>query len=205
MAKKEFYLKIDKLAIEAKKDNFAKEELYKELEGTIKGMLFNKGYFIPGMDDDDALQIATIGFLKALSYYDPTRGPFVPHMMANIHSAFIIEMNKAQSTKHVLNHMAYSMNNRVSSSSDDEFSMFVADDSLSPEEKLYIQEDIRMVWDYVESCDEETQKIFRFYYIDGLPMKDVANVLGIKRKRVDNVITRIKRNLKNNKIFQDSF
>lgn len=192
---------IDTLAIVAKTDNEARDQLFMKLESTINTFIFSFGLYVPGMDRDDMKQVGYLGFLEALDRYDHTRGNFKQSVYVWVKTHIMNELNKTKQSKRRAHFESHSLNVAVTEKSEQMTfqDMITASPHMfdSPEERLYRLELLERVKVHYDKMRPKSKEIIRLTIFEGHSYQDTADMLGLKgKKNVDNVVSKFRLNVR---------
>lgn len=192
---------IDTLAILAKTDDAAKEQLFMKLEPTISKFIRSFGLYVPGMDRDDMKQVGYLGFLEALNRYDPTRGNFKQSVYVWAKTHIMNELNKTKQSKRRAHFESHSLNTAVTDKNEQMtfMDMLTASPHMfkSPEERLYHMELLEKVKAHYDKMRPKSKEIIRLTIFEGHSYQETADMLGLKgKKNVDNVVSKFRLNVR---------
>ncbi len=190
------------LAVKAQAGDLAAEtellQRYKKLAGSKANM-----YYMVGADEDDVMQEAMIGLLKAVRQFDPSKDASF-HTFAGvcITNQIISAIRAARRNKHEALNSFVSLHTEVSGEGGGADSgglrledTLKADPSENPEQLL-------MMKDIMECIVHNDDKVFSRYetqvlagVMRGLSREEIAAELGRTVKSVDNCLQRAKRKI----------
>jgi RNA polymerase sporulation-specific sigma factor len=185
------------LAIKAKSgDRKAFELIIKELENELK-KLANK-YYISGSDAEDTLQEAHIGVWKAVEDWDINGGMSFKNFTINIccKRHIITAMSTANRKKYDVLNSAISISTPISSGDDDNeqyLSDFIPDTAGSPQDQYISKEEFDANTQQICCKLTKLEKMIFFEYMKGQTYNEIADILCIKTKAVDNALMRIRK------------
>lgn len=177
-------------------DQLAVDTLIKSHQGFIKNM--SSKYFLSTGDKDDVEQVATIAFWTAIQDWDMT-GDFEAFAGRRIKSRLSDEISKESAGKSQINTLANSIDDTINS--DGEGGEQTLGDTIpaktdSPEDIASAKELQQFIEKYLEDefTPEEREVINKS--IEGYKTKEIAEVLGMPYKKVDNILYKIKYKLR---------
>ncbi len=140
---------------------------------------------------DDLVQEGNIALLKAFMSYDPSKGvPFSDY-------AFIVVRNRVlnflRKEKKLEVPAVFNLNDCETV---DAFEL-IPSSALSPEDAMVIAEFKDKLTQFVKTSLTDEEKSVLSLYFDGMSYREISLKLGIRIKRVDNVLLKVKRKLKN--------
>ena len=146
-------------------------------------------YFAPGLDRDDLMQEATIGFFKAVRDYKSDRGEFVGFAELCVRRQVITLIKTATRQKHSTLNRAVSIDARLYVDSDDTLL-----DRLSAPVEFSIEE-LSEVTTFLDAlllrCSDLERGILSLY-AKGYTFAEMAWELGVRWKSIDNAVWRVK-------------
>ena len=165
-------------------DRSAEEQLlykYKPLVNVIA----NK-YFLSGATQEDLIQEGWIGLFKAINSYDLDKNiNFGKYASIVIMREIVSAIRRANAGKHqVLDHS-------VLVDDDD-----ILPDNSTPEDEILSLENINEINEGIDSLLSEKERNVVKYFVQGYSYVDIAKIMNITPKSVDNTLTRIKNKLK---------
>ena len=170
--------------------------ILKRLDSEIKKL--TSKYYIPGSDSEDTLQEAHIGIWKSVEDWSPTGGMSFKNFAINIccKRHIITAISAANRKKFDLLNTSISFSLAVGGGDDDNqqyFGDFLPDPNLSPQDKYIVDEEYEI--NSAEVCDKLTdlEKMIFLEYMKGQSYSDIAEILEIKTKTVDNALMRIRK------------
>lgn len=150
-------------------------------------------FFLRGGDTEDLMQEGMLGLLSAIREFDAGKGIlFCTYAETCIRNRICSAVRSDAGKKHA------PLNNGVPLDdflSDESQSLGASFFQRSPEDQVLARESES------EILSESAQRLSRFeaevlaLYLDGIPYRDIAAVLGRERKSIDNAISRIKKKL----------
>ncbi|MDU4959153.1 MAG: sigma-70 family RNA polymerase sigma factor [Sporomusaceae bacterium] len=168
------------------------------LEGMI-GACVGK-YYLPGGDRDDLYQWGLWGLYKAvLSYDENDRYSFEFVAKRNIHNMIKSAITRANRQKHRPVNEAESLSYRKASLNKDNAELIerlVVDERLhNPLEILADKETAENLCRYIRLYLSRYERLSIGFYLAGYRQQDIAGLLRVERKVVDNSIQRAKRKI----------
>lgn len=143
-------------------------------------------YFLVGADKEDLIQEGWIGLFKAINSYDERKNiNFVKYASLLINREIVSTVRRANAGK----------NQALDTS------VFVEDDdtlpsNVTPEDSVISLENIHEISDDIDSLLSERERKVVKYFVQGYTYMDIASILNVTPKSVDNTLTRIKSKLK---------
>ena len=157
-------------------------------------------YFLVGADNDDLYQEGMIGLFKAIRDYDAKRQPhFRAFAQLCITRQIITAIKSATRLKHMPLNSYISFNRPLSGENGDkgdaEFFIGRALEYISPEDELIDKEQLGMLEETIGNVLSDLEKKVLSQYILGRSYFEIASMLHIPVKSVDNAVQRIKKKL----------
>ncbi len=185
-------------------EKYTDEELllsYKDKDPGVVPYILNKyknlvrgksqNMFILGGDVEDLIQEGMIGLYEAIQDYDPGRDvKFLTFATVCVSRKIYSAIDKAKSSKH-------SPLNDYVSIYDDDFFEEPQGNSADPEEAFLNRERLLLIADAAEKSLSKLEKQVFELKIAGLDYVNIAKVLDMEPKAVDNALQRIKKKIKN--------
>lgn len=185
------------LAIKAKNgDDVAFEKIVKELAIELK-KISNK-YYINGADSDDTYQEACIGVWKAVEDWDKTLGTSFRNFAINIccKRHIITAISAANRKKCDVLNSAVSLSMPLVVNDDDSqqfLSDFIPDPHETPDQQCISDEEYDLLSDKIRSKLTKLEQLIYSEYMHGRTYNEIADILNIKTKAVDNALMRIRK------------
>lgn len=181
--------------------NFDNEQfslLAARLDGMIKGCI--KNYYLPGGEREDLYQWGLWGLYKAVLYYDEAdRYSFDFVAKRNIQNMIKSAVTRANRQKHKLDNAAESLYCRKTTLQNDNLELIerlvIAPNLYDPLAILVDREAVEDLYRYIRLYLSEHERLSIQLYLAGYPQRDIAQVLNIGRKVVDNAIQRAKKKI----------
>jgi RNA polymerase sporulation-specific sigma factor len=188
---------LEDLAIRAKNgDTKAFDIILKELNSEIRKL--TSKYYIPGSDSEDTLQEAYIGIWKAVEDWTSTGGMSFKNFAINIccKRHIITAMSAANRKKYDLLNTSISLSLPIGGGDGDSeqyLGDFLPDPNLSPQDQYIADEEYDA--NSMKICNKLTdlEKMIFWEYMKGQTYSEIADVLDIKTKAVDNALMRIRK------------
>ena len=154
---------------------------YKPLVGAIA----NK-YYLVGADKEDLIQEGWIGLFKAINTYDKDKNNNFVKFASTVIMREIVSAIRRENTN---------KNQALDSS------VLIDDDDIlpsvdNPEKDILSAEIIQKINEDIDKLLSAKERIVVKYFVQGYSYVDIAKILDIKPKSVDNTLTRIKNKLK---------
>lgn len=175
-----------KLIILAKTDENAVEQLCKKYKSLVSSIA--RRYFIVGGDIDDITQEGMIGLYKAISSYEENK-----HASFKTFAALCIKRQIFTAIK-----KANSKKNQVFLALFDNDAMAMFDQPSNrenPEKNFISKENIEYLNQVINNKLSRMEKLVLKEYLDGKSYTDVALLLNLPKKSVDNALNRIRQKL----------
>jgi len=177
-------------------DHYAFDVILKELEYEIKKLISK--YYIPGGDADDTLQEAYIGIWKAVEDWTATGGMSFKNFAINIccKRHIITAMSAANRKKCDVLNTSISLSLPVTGNDDDNeqyLGDFLPDLNYSPEEQCIMKEEYEFNTLEISNKLTDLEKEIFNEYMKNQTYGEIAEILGIKTKAVDNALMRIRK------------
>jgi len=159
-----------------------------------------RGYFLIGSDFDDILQEGMLGLYKAIQSYDKNKNVnFSSYASLCIHRQIQSAVKVANSKKNLPLNAYFSIKNDGSIETDDLYSphIILVSKEGGAEKISLLKEQNSHILNTIKSKLDDVQFKILMMYLTGYSYMEIATVLDVKVKKVDNAIQTIKRKLKN--------
>ncbi len=168
-------------------DQNALTELMTQYKGLVKSIASH--YFVAGADLEDIIQEGSLGLYKAIISFDETK-----YDNFDAYASMIIKRQILNAVKSSNREKNQSLNNSISL--EDENAYDIPSNNLTPEEKYASKQNVKDI--NVEMKDKLSAYEYSVYrlQLDGYKYDDIANILGVSPKSVDNALSRIKNKIK---------
>lgn len=186
---------------ESKKGN---EPCLEKLLGKYKSLAnkIARRYFLAGQDEDDLDQEAMIGLFKAFQSFNPEKNDNFKNFASlcinrQIQSA--VKSANRLKNKALNNHVSLNNQGGINLTAEDEdgevlYFIIPSKDQL-PDDKLISEEQVEEIKkQIVESLSNNEKKVLALY-LKGLSYKQMAEILNLKTKSIENSLYRIKHKL----------
>ena len=165
-----------------------------------KVIAISREYFLIGADFDDLLQEGMIGLYKAINIYDPDKNHnFSAFASLCIHRQLQNAVKNANRKKNspLNSYVPIKYFDGSNTSDDDNVNKLVIVDDDSDIEKNYIDKEMNaIVISKVQNLlTKEQFKVLKMF-INGDSYENIANSLGVSKKKVDNLLQAIKKKLR---------
>ena len=191
-------LNIDILIEKAKNDDSESMELIlKSFKPKVNAIC--REYFLIGSDFDDILQEGMIGLYKAIQNYDKQKNNnFSQFASMCIHRQIQNAVKIANAKKHIpLNdYMSINTEGGVENNGDSPQIYLVTKDKGAEKISLEKEQNSHIINQIKEQLNEEQFKVL-LLYLNGYKYNEIAMIIDVKPKKIDNIIQTIKRKLKN--------
>lgn len=178
------------------------EEAMDELLGYFKPKVIaiSREYFLIGAEFDDLIQEGMIGLYKAIGVYDETKNhSFSAFASLCIHRQLQNAVKNANRKKNspLNSYLPIKYFDGSSSSDEDNILKLVIVDDNSNIEKNYIDKELNtiVISKVKDMLTEEQFKILKLF-LNGDSYSDIANIMQISTKQVDNMLQAIKKKLR---------
>lgn len=178
----------------------AGEILYKKYQPLITSIatrMFGQIQNKSGIELSDLIQEGMVGFSYAIHNYDETNGAlFFTYAKTCIERKIISTIIASQRLKHKILNESISFNVETDHQEQMDIDAFLSDNRLNPEVLLLSNEEERELQDriYQSLSDQERQVLD--LKVSGFTYGEIAELLGLTKKKVDNTIQRIRSKLK---------
>lgn len=177
-------------------DELAMESLLRKFKPKV--IAISREYFLIGADEDDLIQEGMIGLYKAIMVYDKTKNHnFSAFASLCIHRQMQNAVKNANRIKNAPLNSYIPINyfGGVGNDADNNFKLVIVDDN-SDIEKEYIDKELNaIVISKVKNLLTEQQFNMLKMFLNGLSYSQMADMLDISTKQVDNTLQAIKRKL----------
>jgi RNA polymerase sporulation-specific sigma factor len=188
---------LEGLAANARRgDSLAFNSILKELDIEIKKLCSK--YYIPGGDASDTLQEAYIGIWKAVEDWRADGGMSFKNFAINIccKRHIITAMSAKTRKKYEVLNNAVSLSLPIVANDDDNeqcLSDFIPDLDLSPQDQYIAKEEYQLNSSRISTKLTKLERMIFEEYMKGQTYSEIAVVLHIKTKAVDNALMRIRK------------
>lgn len=149
----------------------------------------DRRYYFRGLEKDDLLQEAFLGFLKAIEVYKVERGTLFRDFSRHVIERHLgTLMKRSQNFRNKALNESFSYNMPVNSSNETTFEELLEGVEILPEE-LYIKKEL--CYEILGKLTLVEQEVLK-HYSKGLTYKEIAEKVGKKKKSVDNSIQRLR-------------
>lgn len=179
-------------------DNHQFALLAARLDGMITACI--RKYYLPGGDRDDLRQWGLWGLYKAVLYFDANgRYSFDFVAKRNIENMIKSAVTRANRQKHKPVNEAESLYYKKSTLYKDNAELIdrlVTNDQLSnPPEIVADKEAVENLYQYIRLYLSEQERLSILLYLAGYKQQDIARLLHLRQKVVDNAIQRAKKKI----------
>ncbi len=176
-----------------KGDNEAVEYLLKKYRRIVLACVRN--YYLPGAEKEDLIQEGMIALYHAIKGYN-YKHPFPAFAKTCIARRMCTVVRLYLSQKHEALSNAFFLEKPIYENETETFLDRVHDKNADPCDLIAVKDEINEMLNNVQknlSClERQALKL----YCDGLQYQEIASVLGVKEKSVDNALQRAKRKLR---------
>ena len=153
-------------------------------------------YFVASGTEEDLYQEGCLAIPKAIKRYDPEKnGNVMSYLTMCIDADIKDALRSATREKHKILNDAVSLTSLSENTDGKVPSEYIYD----PVHNFIEREGLDIFYENVgKICSELHVKILR-YYLDGYTYAQIASILGIPEKKVDNAMMRVKKKIKENK------
>ena len=170
-------------------------ERYKDLAVKI-----SRSYFIIGGELEDIVQEGMIGLYKAIKNFSENKSTFKTFAVTCIKHQIQSAIKKANTKKNAPLSNSVSLQSFSDNSDDERFLPVNLIMQVSPDERVVEKENYQnLVLTIKKALSKKEFEVLR-YYLQGYSYKEIAEILKISGKSIDNSLTRIKSKLKNLKL-----
>lgn len=168
-------------------DQNALTELMTKYKGLVKSVASH--YFVAGADMEDIIQEGSLGLYKAIISFDPEKNDNF-----SAYASMIIKRQILNAVKSSNREKNQTLNNSLSIGEQEGYD--IPSHAPSPEETYESKQNVRNI------NDEMRDKLSAYEYsvyrlqLDGYKYDDIASILGVTPKSVDNAMSRIKSKIK---------
>ncbi len=177
-------------------DNKAIETLLNDHKQLVNYV--TRKYFLIGGDSDDLLQEGMIALYKAINTFDFNKNvSFSSFAKTVIEHTLINAIKSDSSSKNVMLNNSYGLTNQgqINFSEDDDFGYMIASNDLTPETQVISSEQTKDIVKKIKNVLSDYELKILKYYLKGLSYTQIAALLNVPSKSVDNALNRIKNKL----------
>ena len=177
-------------------DNKAIETLLNDHKQLVNYV--TRKYFLIGGDSDDLLQEGMIALYKAINTFDFNKNvSFSSFAKTVIEHTLINAIKSDSSSKNVMLNNSYGLTNQgqINFSEDDDFGYMIASNDLTPETQVISSEQTKDIVKKIKNILSDYELKILKYYLKGLSYTQIAALLNVPSKSVDNALNRIKNKL----------
>ncbi len=175
-----------------------RDSLYKKYEPTIKGVVKrykNKALKI-GLDFNDLVQEANLGFTDAINKYDYNKGSSLKTFITLCIDRRLIKVIEKQSAiKNKIIQESLSLDYEY-----DEGGLplkeIIGDDKLDPSKTYFEKETLDGIHKKIKKCLSSSEYEVYKYMLKGINYKEIAKILDKNLKQIDNTMQRVRLKLK---------
>lgn len=143
------------------------------------------------LDRDDLMQEGMLGLLSAVRTYKADHGiPFEAYARTCVHNKILSALRKAAGGKSVRAGDVVSLDAQM-----------ISDVSLPLEERQDLRDACERIMHFAQNELSKSEKAVLHLFLGGLSYREIAERIGGTPKSVDNALQRVRRKLKNSKIF----
>ena len=167
-------------------------ERYKDLVVKIA-----RGYYIIGGELEDIVQEGMIGLYKAIKgFSDDKSASFKTFAILCIKRQIQSAIKKANTKKNLPLSNSISLQSFSDKTDENEFLPVDLIFQVSPDERFIDKENYVNLLNQIKNILSKNEYIVLKYYLQGYSYKEIANILHINHKSIDNSLSRIKHKLK---------
>ncbi len=160
-----------------------------------------RSYFLVGAEYEDLLQEAMIGLYKAYIGYDKTnKASFSTFATTCITRNVQTAVKTANRKKNQILNNSISLTNqggvKKQNEDDDEITLIIPSNSLSPDEKLIESEKLQIIKQKIKQCLSKFELDVLVLYLQGYSYTQIAQKLNLTNKSIDNALSRIRHKLR---------
>lgn len=186
------------LIYQARKGNEeAASKIFKEYNNLI--LLTARKYFFYGADQDDVIQEASIGLIKAIhSFCESRNASFKTFAFLCIKRQLITGIKSSNSGKQRILNVAMSNSSEIVSENYENAStnMFSSTSSQNPEDLCISKEKMKLLKKFIKTNLSKMENEILEYMMLEMSYIEIAGVLKREPKSIDNAIQRIKKKIK---------
>lgn len=143
------------------------------------------------LDHDDLMQEGMLGLISAVRTYKADRGiPFEAYARTCVNNKILSALRKAASGKSVRAGDVVSLDAHT-----------LSDASLPLEEQQDLRDACERIMHFAQNELSKSEKAVLHLFLGGLSYREIAERIGGTPKSVDNALQRVRRKLKNSKVF----
>ena len=171
-------------------------EKYKDLVVKI-----SRSYFIIGGELEDIVQEGMIGLYKAIKNYDSSKSAsFKTFAIMCVKHQIQAAIKKANTKKNMTLSNSVSLQSFSEKNDEEDFLPMNLIFQVSPDEKVISRENYKdLILKIKNILSKKEYEVLKFY-LRGYSYKEIAKILGLNEKSIDNSLSRIKNKIKNLKI-----
>ena len=171
-------------------------EKYKDLVVKI-----SRSYFIIGGELEDIVQEGMIGLYKAIKNYDSSKSTsFKTFAIMCVKHQIQTAIKKANTKKNMTLSNSVSLQSFSEKNDEEDFLPMNLIFQVSPDEKVISRENYKdLILKIKNILSKKEYEVLKFY-LRGYSYKEIAKILGLNEKSIDNSLSRIKNKIKNLKI-----
>lgn len=171
-------------------------EKYKDLVVKI-----SRSYFIIGGELEDIVQEGMIGLYKAIKNYDSSKSAsFKTFAIMCVKHQIQTAIKKANTKKNMTLSNSVSLQSFSEKNDEEDFLPMNLIFQVSPDEKVISRENYKdLILKIKNILSKKEYEVLKFY-LRGYSYKEIAKILGLNEKSIDNSLSRIKNKIKNLKI-----
>ena len=161
-------------------------------------MFIAKKYYLNDGNNDDIVQEAMLGFLKAINTFNPEKGNFYSHLVRLVEQQIINAIKKSNALKNAPLNERYNLNNQGELEIDEDDKVLgIPNDTLTPENSVLLEENEKEFSDMVSDKLSDFERKVLQLYLSGFSYNDIIEKLEVSYKSVDNALNRVKQKLQN--------
>ncbi len=179
-------------------DMTAMEAIFTRYLGLVRSIA--RKYFTPNGTDDDLVQAGILGILKGIQNYDPAKNDNLGAYMS-----MCIKSNIKDCIRAANRERNKPLNEAISIEKLDETGTGLSGEYIDDPLYNYIeQEGLELFYQIVEKlCNKQAVQVLR-YYLEGYTYNEIASMMHLDAKKVDNILSGVKAKIKKNeKLFCD--
>ena len=156
----------------------------------------SRKYFLIGGTIEDVIQEANIGLFKAITSYDETKNiSFYNFCKLCIERNLQTAISKANNDKNKILNNCESFDNN--SENDENFEFSLQDHKPSPEDLVISNEILQELKENIKQKLTIFEKQVLYHFIKGKSYSEIAEILQVTNKSVDNALNRLRKKLSN--------
>ena len=183
----------NELCVLAKSDLNAKDFLIRKYTPLIK-KISHKLYLV-GADTDDIIIEGMVGLNKAIDTFNGEKSSFITYCSTCIKNSILDAIKSANKKKNVPVEKIVSILEPVNKEEGSSLWVDIITNGESPETDTIQNEEFESLKTYIEETFSETENKILELFINGYTYMEIAEIVDVKPKKVDNTIQKIRTKL----------